>query len=150
MTWFPSLAPNGTNLKPQITGFSWTNSETLHITFAAQSAVGTYTMTIGPQILAADDHSPMDQNINGTLGEVPADEYTGTFSLVFDALQATPGHQSRLDHDGRRAMGLRTSHGRRRDFVQRSPDPTNGYTGSNVIGVNLSATTASPSAAPTT
>src|SRR5207248_3972484 len=35
---------------------------------------------IGPQILAADG-TPMDQNLNGTRGEVPADEYTASFAI---------------------------------------------------------------------
>jgi hypothetical protein len=37
-------------------------------------------MVIGPQILAADG-TPMDQNQNGTRGEVPADEYTASFVI---------------------------------------------------------------------
>lgn len=71
--------PNG-NLLSQITGFSWVNATTLRVTFTAQTVTGTYALTIGPQILTTGG-SAMDQNANGTIGEVPGDRYTATVTL---------------------------------------------------------------------
>jgi hypothetical protein len=39
-------------------------------------------MVIGPNILRASDNHPLDQNGNGTAGEIPGDEYTATFTLT--------------------------------------------------------------------
>ena len=50
------------------------------VNFAAQSTAGTYTLTIGPNILNSSGQA-MDQNQNGTYGQVPQDEYTTTFSI---------------------------------------------------------------------
>ncbi|HVT88475.1 MAG TPA: M36 family metallopeptidase [Tepidisphaeraceae bacterium] len=72
--------PGGVDLKSQITGFSWTNSNsTLHLTFNAQSLNGLYTLSIGPQILAGDDGKAMDQDADGTPGEAGQDTYSATF-----------------------------------------------------------------------
>ena len=62
------------SLISQLTGFTWVDSTHLQVTFNAQQAAGAYTMVIGPNILRASDNHPMDQNGNGTAGEVPADE----------------------------------------------------------------------------
>src|SRR5262249_36754601 len=48
--------------------------------FAAQSAAGSYTLVIGPQILTAAG-AALDQNQNGTPGETPADESTAAFAI---------------------------------------------------------------------
>jgi subtilisin family serine protease len=73
--------PSGVNLLGSVTGVSgsgavWT------VSFASQTAPGTYSMTIGPDIrdLAAPANQ-MDQNGNGIKGEIPADRYTSTHSL---------------------------------------------------------------------
>ncbi len=50
------------------------------VTFPAQSAPGTYSLTVGPAIKNGNG-TAMDQNGNGVAGEVPADEYTTTFGL---------------------------------------------------------------------
>ena len=72
--------PGGADLKPQITGFTWTSSnKTLQIAFPSQTTPGSYAMTIGPQILAADDGHPMNQDFDVHLGEVPDDQYTASF-----------------------------------------------------------------------
>src|SRR5262249_13543850 len=57
--------PGGVDLKPQITGFAWLDNRTLRVDFPAQMAQGTYTMVIGPQILAADNGHAMDQDRDG-------------------------------------------------------------------------------------
>ena len=143
-------APNGTNLKPQITGFSWTDSETLHITFTAQSAVGTYTMVIGPQILAADNGNPDGPGQRRNAGRSARRRVHRHVQPRFDDFPQHPGHQPRLDHDGRRAVGFRTSHRRRRHRHTAIPTPPTATPAATSIGVNLSATTARPWAGPTT
>jgi subtilisin family serine protease len=50
------------------------------VLFATQTAVGQYSMTIGPNILD-EQGNPMDQNRNGIPGEIPGDEYTARFNL---------------------------------------------------------------------
>jgi hypothetical protein len=70
--------PGGTNLKPNISGFQWLNNTQLRINFP-QLALGSYTMTIGPNILAADNGNPMNQNGNTVIGE-SADAFTVNFT----------------------------------------------------------------------
>ena len=72
--------PSG-DLTGQITGFSWLDSDSLRITFNAQSTPGAYQMIIGPNILDLSAN-PMNQNGNGTNGEIPGDRYTAGFSIV--------------------------------------------------------------------
>src|SRR5262249_52007433 len=83
-TFTPTSGP-ATDLTSQITGFTWIDSTHLQVNFAAQSAAGTYSMVIGPQILTTAG-TALDQNQNGTPGEVPADEYTATFSIPAPSL----------------------------------------------------------------
>jgi subtilisin-like proprotein convertase family protein len=72
--------PGGTNLASQITGVSgsgtiWT------VTFNNQTTVGSYNMTVGPDIVdLASPGNKMDQNSNGTNGEVPGDRYATSYS----------------------------------------------------------------------
>jgi Ca2+-binding RTX toxin-like protein len=92
--------PGGIDLKPQITGFAWINSRTLRVDCAKQTVQGTYTMVIGPQVLAGDNSRPMDQDRDGIPGEAVQDRYTATttFSLgytasaaPFEAIDLVPG-----------------------------------------------------------
>jgi hypothetical protein len=78
-TFTPPTGP-AVDLTGQITGFRWIDNQHLQVNFAAQSAAGSYRMVIGPQILTVNG-TPMDQNQNGTPGEVPADEYTASFAI---------------------------------------------------------------------
>jgi hypothetical protein len=78
-TFTPPSGP-AVDLTGQITGYSWIDSTHLQVNFNAQSAAGTYSLVIGPQILTTSGQ-PLDQNQNGTPGEVPADEYTASFSI---------------------------------------------------------------------
>lgn len=50
------------------------------VTFATQTAVGGYAITVGPQVLDLANNA-MDQNQNGVNGEATADRYTGTAKL---------------------------------------------------------------------
>ncbi|MEZ0267185.1 MAG: M36 family metallopeptidase [Phycisphaerae bacterium] len=77
--------PGGTDLLGQVTGFTWLNgNSTLRLSFSPQSVNGRYAITVGPQILAADDGTALDQDADGTAGEATADQYTAT--IGFDAL----------------------------------------------------------------
>src|SRR5262249_35504361 len=78
-TFTPTSGPV-VDLTGQITGYSWTDNQHLQVNFTAQSAAGTYSMVIGPQILTTGD-VPLDQNQNGMPGETPADEYTASFAI---------------------------------------------------------------------
>jgi len=73
--------PGGVSLLDQVTGFTWVDNDTLRVQFNAQSAEGSYSMVIGPQILADDDGNPMDQDGDESPGEAVQDRYTATFSL---------------------------------------------------------------------
>jgi extracellular elastinolytic metalloproteinase len=80
------VGPGSVDLSGSLTGFAFSNgNKTLTVNFAPTSVFGTYTMSIGPNINAADNGHPMDQNMNGTTGEA-ADKYTGTF--VYNTLIA--------------------------------------------------------------
>lgn len=81
--------PGGTNLLSQITGFTWVNSQTLRINFNPQTPRGLYSIVLGPQILAADNGSPLDQDTDGTTGEANDDSYTARFQFDNVALQVT-------------------------------------------------------------
>lgn len=73
------VGPGNTNLKPTISGFQWVSSTQLKINFATLNTQGSYAMTLGPNILSADNAHPMDQNLNGAAGET-ADQFTYNFS----------------------------------------------------------------------
>jgi hypothetical protein len=126
--------PGGVNLVNQITDYTWLDPQTLQIHFASQTLNGDYTMVIGPQILAASDGHPMDQNTNGVLGEFPGDCYTATFeavdSLYSVNMDSNPGWTLDAGNGAYQwQYGVPTGGG--------SGDPTSGHTGSNVIGYNL-------------
>ncbi len=74
--------PGGVDLKPTISGFSWQPNNTLRVNFSSTAATGSYALTIGPNILAADNGNPMDADGDGVFGEIPDDQYTGSFSYV--------------------------------------------------------------------
>jgi hypothetical protein len=86
--------PGGIDLKPQITGFTWISNTQLRLTFNAQSAEGTYTLVVGPQMLATSDGTPLDQNSNHVPGEDPADRFTGSFTLSHSIAADAYGYQA--------------------------------------------------------
>jgi subtilisin family serine protease/subtilisin-like proprotein convertase family protein len=57
------------------------NGREFDIKFAAQSALGLYTLVLGPHI-ADRGGNELDQNHNGTPGEDPDDTFTATFTIV--------------------------------------------------------------------
>ncbi|MCJ7510365.1 MAG: FG-GAP-like repeat-containing protein, partial [Dehalococcoidia bacterium] len=65
-----------------VTGYSWTDSDTLDITFDPQQETGTYRIVLGPQIL--DSHgNAMNQDGDLVAGEQPDDQYTITFTIPY-------------------------------------------------------------------
>jgi hypothetical protein len=73
--------PGGTALTVTgISAVSGTNNTQFDLTFAPQTALGVYTLVLGPDIRDTLGHQ-MDQNHNGVPGEIPGDRYTGTFSV---------------------------------------------------------------------
>jgi hypothetical protein len=73
--------PGGVNLLSSITGHTFTNgNRTLNLLITAPTTDGTYTLSIGPNITAADNGAPMDQNLNGIPGE-PSDLFVHSFVL---------------------------------------------------------------------
>jgi len=87
--------PGNADLKPQVTGFVWTDPQTLRIEFTPQAVVGTYTLVLGPDILAGDDGHAMDQNRDGTPGQAPEDEYALTFEVRDSIGPDGAGHVAR-------------------------------------------------------
>src|SRR5262249_30204735 len=73
--------PDGADLLGQLSGFEWLDDAHLRVDFAAQTAPGLYCMVIGPQILRASDHQPMDQDFDGVPGEMPDDQYAALVNL---------------------------------------------------------------------
>lgn len=67
-------SPSGANIKSLISSFAFTNgNRTLTLGLSApQVTLGAYVLKIGPNILAADDGSPMNQDADDTPGE-PSD-----------------------------------------------------------------------------
>src|SRR5262249_32300638 len=55
---------------------------------------GTYTMTIGPQILAADNGHAMDQDRDGVPGEATQDTYTATITYSLGYAAAPAAYQA--------------------------------------------------------
>jgi hypothetical protein len=70
------------DLRGRITGYSWRDGNTLRVSFDTQTAEGSYSMAIGPQILAADDGAAMDQDRDKTPGEPGEDQYVASFTVA--------------------------------------------------------------------
>lgn len=73
--------PTGVDLRARLNGVSWTDARTLRISFVAQPSIGPYAMSIGPNVRAADDDSPMDQDRDEIPGESTEDRYAATFTV---------------------------------------------------------------------
>ena len=74
------VGPGGADLTDQITDFSASGNQAT-VTFASQNVPGFYSLTVGPDITDAAGN-PMDQDRDGTNGEVPDDQYTATFRIL--------------------------------------------------------------------
>jgi subtilisin-like proprotein convertase family protein len=112
--------PSSTDILSQITGFAWSVGNTvLDIQFSSQSAVGTYQIVLGPQVL-------------DLAGNPMAAPYTGNFTLVSAIYSASMDTDPGWTFDNSTwAWGQPTGGG------SHNLDPTSGHSGSNVIGYNL-------------
>jgi autotransporter-associated beta strand protein len=81
--------PNNANILDQITGSTWLNNVTLRVSFNTQTVQGQYTIVLGPNVLAADNGSALDQNTNGTAGEVVNDRFAASFRYDAVPLQVS-------------------------------------------------------------
>jgi hypothetical protein len=70
--------PGGADLRAALKGFEWTSSQVLRLSFEPQSVEGNYALTVGPNVLAAKDGRPMDQDRDEIAGEAVEDAYTAT------------------------------------------------------------------------
>jgi hypothetical protein len=68
------IGPNG---PVTANSYYWVDSDTLEVSFAPQSRLGTYTMVIGPQIMSPAGNA-LDQDCDLITGEVPDDRYQAT------------------------------------------------------------------------
>jgi subtilisin family serine protease/subtilisin-like proprotein convertase family protein len=77
-----TLTAPGGNVIPvnAVTAVTGTGGTQFDVTFPAQSANGTYTLVVGPNVLDLAGN-PMDQNRNGRPGEA-ADKYTATTTVA--------------------------------------------------------------------
>jgi subtilisin family serine protease/subtilisin-like proprotein convertase family protein len=72
--------PNGNLTVTGVSPVYNSDDRQFDLSFAQQSAAGTYTLTFGPDIRDWAGN-PMDQNGNGTNGEVPQDRFTAQFVI---------------------------------------------------------------------
>ena len=72
--------PSGAIVPSSFTVVAASGNTQFDVAFPVQTLTGTYVMIIGPAILDLAGN-PMDQNLNGTNGESPADRYTATRTL---------------------------------------------------------------------
>lgn len=76
--------PTGAFTASGVTAVAGTNNTQFDVTFAARTAAGTYTLTVGPDITDAAGNR-MDQNGNGVKGETPGDRFTVTGTIAAPA-----------------------------------------------------------------
>ncbi len=76
--------PLGNDLTGSLTGISFPADDQIEVNFTTLSAVGSYSLRIGPDILDIEGLA-MDQNQNGTAGEA-ADDYTFVFVIAAPAI----------------------------------------------------------------
>lgn len=72
--------PGGVDLRSKITGVTGSGTNYV-VSFAAQSAPGSYSMVIGPDVTDASGNQ-MNQDRDAINGEVPDDRYVASFSIV--------------------------------------------------------------------
>jgi hypothetical protein len=75
------VGPQGPVAVTSVTPVDGTGNQTFEIDFPVQTALGVYTIVLGPDIRDAAGRE-MDQNANLIAGEIPGDEYVGKFTVV--------------------------------------------------------------------
>lgn len=83
----------GPNGPIPVTGITAVSTVKFRVNFATQTAVGTYSITIGPDIRTTTG-ALLDQNNNGTGGEA-ADVFSNIFTVTAPRL---PWHHARGEH----------------------------------------------------
>jgi hypothetical protein len=73
--------PNGAAITPVAVVPVGTDGLTFDVTFSPQNTLGQYTITLGTDILDTDGNQ-LDQNHNGINGQNPADQFTGSETLI--------------------------------------------------------------------
>ena len=73
--------PAGAIAASLVTPVPDTGNTQFDVVFPAEGPAGFYGLTIGPDILAAGTGLAMDQNANGTPGEVPGDQFLASFQI---------------------------------------------------------------------
>jgi hypothetical protein len=89
------MGPGGPIKVNGVTQVTFGNNPQFDITFPSQTALGVYTMVIGPDIRDLANH-PMDQNDNGIPGEVPGDQYVARFAIQGPKVLASTPSDNRL------------------------------------------------------
>ncbi len=95
--------PNGTLTATGVAAVGGSSNTQFDVTFAAQSALGTYSLTVGPDIRDVANNQ-MNQDLDGVNGEVPADRYTGTATLTLNTASFV-GTNTTLQGSWRDAIG---------------------------------------------
>jgi hypothetical protein len=135
-----SFTGPGGDLKSGITGFAWLDGQTLEVRFIAQSAPGSYTMVIGPNITDnAPSCNPMDQDRDGVNGEAVDDRFGVSFTIVAGPSVLYSADMS-VDPGWTFDPGTgpyKWSYGVPTGV---SGDPTSGHTGDKVVGYNINGT----------
>ena len=73
--------PGGSDVRNLISGFTWLDADSLRIN-VSPLPVGSYSIRIGPNILANDNGVAMDQDRDGTPGELTDDSFVSSFSVT--------------------------------------------------------------------
>jgi hypothetical protein len=74
------VGPGGVDLSSSILGHSWSDAQTLTVSFEAQGAPGDYALTVGPDIWDLTGMA-MDQDADGKVGEETEDTYQASFTI---------------------------------------------------------------------
>ena len=95
--------PNGALTPTSVTAVSGSNNTQFDVAFAAQTTLGAYSATVGPDIRDVANNQ-MNQNLNAVNGEVPLDRYTGSANLTLNTV-AFVGTNTTLQGSWRNTIG---------------------------------------------
>jgi hypothetical protein len=125
------------DLKGSITGYQWLDGQTLEVRFSVQTATGSYTMVIGPNITDnGPSFNPMDQDRDGINGEAVDDRCGASFTIVA-GLGVLYSADMSVDPGWTFDPGTGPFKWEYGVPAGVGGDPTSGHTGDNVIGYDL-------------